>query len=82
MALFPNPAQGQTTLQFTLSQSGKIAIQITSQTGSIVYRESQKLLPAGTYNYLIPVSNLPAASYNVSILVNGKIVATKLLVKQ
>ena len=82
MGLFPNPAQAQTVLQFTLSQSAKTAIQITSQAGSIVYKEAEKLLPAGTYNYTIPLTRLPAAVYNISIAVNGKIVATKLLVKQ
>jgi uncharacterized protein len=82
MALFPNPGSGQTTLQFTLSHSAKTAVQITSQAGSVVYKETEKLLPAGTYDYTIPLSNLSAAVYNVSIVVNGKIAATKLLVKQ
>jgi uncharacterized protein len=82
MALFPNPAQGQTTLQFTLSQPARTSVQITSQTGAIVYKEAEKLLPAGTYNYAIPLGNLAAAVYNISIAINGKIAATKLLIKQ
>jgi uncharacterized protein len=82
MALFPNPAQGQTILQFTLSHTTRASIQITSQTGTVVYNEAAKMLPAGTYNYSIPLRNLAAAVYNVHITINGKTVASKILVKQ
>jgi uncharacterized protein len=82
MVLYPNPAQQQTTVQFTLTHTANTNIQIRTQLGSIVYNETSKLLPQGTYNYTLPLANLPAATYNISISVNGKIVATKILVKQ
>ena len=80
--LYPNPAQTQTTTEFTLLKTARVGIRVTSQLGVVVYSESEKLLPAGKYSYSIPLSNLPASVYNVHVLLNGAITATKPLVKQ
>lgn len=80
--LFPNPTNKQSNIQFTLPQTAKVAINITSQNGKLIYKEAEKLLPAGTYNYPITVANYAAGTYNVTLFVNGRIAVTNTLIKQ
>jgi len=80
--LFPNPANSKTTVQFTIGKSAKVAVQITQQNGSVVYAESGKLIPPGTYNYSIQIDRLAAGVYNVRLITDGKISGTKQLIKQ
>lgn len=81
-SLSPNPAATQTNSKFTLVAPAKTGMIITSQDGTVVYTEPDRLLPAGTYSYPITLNGLAAGVYDISIKVNGKIIATKQLVKQ
>jgi uncharacterized protein len=80
--VFPNPAVDYTTVEFSLLKTAKISFKIYTQNGSLVYTDSEKILPEGTYKYNLPTSNLSNGTYNIQILVNGKASTTNILVKQ
>lgn len=80
--LFPNPAQNHVNLMFSLGKTSKVSVQVTSQTGSILHTENSKLLPSGTYSYILQLNHLPSASYVVTIFVNGQAAVSKAIIKQ
>lgn len=82
LVIFPNPSSSETKVQFTVSTTSRISLKMYSQTGALIYSSSEKRLPAGTYTYDIPTTNLSSGAYNIQILVNDKSSATKTLIKQ
>ncbi len=81
-SIFPNPATTNIKVEFTIAQAAKIAFRIYTHNGALLYTETEKLLPAGKYNYSLPVNKLVAGTYNIQLLSNGKMSTTNVLVKQ
>lgn len=80
-SLFPNPSTNYTNVHFRLLNSSKVAFQLYTPTGELIYSEHEKILPAGIYNFKLPTNNLTTGTYQVQLLINGKINGSNSLVK-
>lgn len=81
ISLFPNPATDKTLVLISLIRKAQVSIKVTAQSGSAVFIESGKVLPPGTYTYPLYVTGFAKGTYNIDLIVNGKIVTTKQLIK-
>jgi photosystem II stability/assembly factor-like uncharacterized protein len=77
-AIYPNPATSYTTVEFTLTQTQEVTIQVHDITGRLV-QTLQRELPAGDAKIELNTSALHAGTYLISAETAGA-VKTKLLV--
>lgn len=77
----PNPANGQTSIKYQINRTFKTAeLRITNATGQLL-----KTLELGTKSFgsiAIQTDNLPAGTYQYTILVDGQIMQTKSMIVQ
>lgn len=64
--LFPNPANEQSTLTFSLQESSNVQITVTDVVGRTVYTAAQQMA-AGNQQLTIPTANLTPGLYNVKL---------------
>lgn len=81
ITLFPNPAISQTSIQFEIKKSARVGFTVSSLDGNIVYKERDKLLQFGVYNYNLSLKNLIPGAYHVQLFVDGKPNGNKRLIK-
>lgn len=78
---YPNPANDHTMVSFIIDRALTVYIQVMDEQGNIAFEQAGKLYNKGTQQISIPVTNWQRGVYHVSILSNGKAIATgKLLV--
>ncbi len=65
--LYPNPASEQSVLDFSLSKSEKIVLKVLDINGKTVWQSAPERLVAGDYSRSIPVADLPAGTYGVTL---------------
>jgi hypothetical protein len=65
--LFPNPNDGNFTIQFASSKEQTIRFQVTTSSGSRIL-DNQETIPAGNFQKTFNLGSLPAGTYNVLIL--------------
>lgn len=68
---FPNPADVQTSLTFTLPQSGTATITVYDALGNVVSVPTKQYFEAGEHTIDIATRELPSGVYRYSIEVNG-----------
>lgn len=71
LVLYPNPNNGNFTIQFFEPQSGNIFMQLADVLGRVVYEEDRKI-EAGINLFPVSVINIPAGIYFLQLEVNGK----------
>ncbi|MCB0560739.1 MAG: agmatine deiminase family protein [Lewinellaceae bacterium] len=76
---FPNPASGQLNLRFTNSQPAEVSVQLFNSLGQCVY-SAPTSLPAGTAFWQLPVTQLPAGVYQLSVAHAGASASSKVVV--
>ena len=77
----PNPAHLKTLIQISLAKTSQVSIQLTTQSGNLLFFRKSKVLQSGQYNYPLELNGLPAGTYNVHLVINGNISVTKQLIK-
>lgn len=63
--IWPNPADQQTTLDFTLSAAAAVSIKVLDVSGKTLWNSGLIRLPAGAYSRKIPTDQLPSGTYGV-----------------
>jgi uncharacterized repeat protein (TIGR01451 family) len=77
VALYPNPATDQTTLDLTALPAGQYQVQVLDLAGRLV----QEHTLVGKLTHLLPVGNLPSGTY-VVLISNGTLKFSQRLTKQ
>ncbi len=75
---FPNPAKDKITLSLSLKQSDKLDIEIRDNLGRIVYNISGRTFAAGMSKFDIPVDQLDAGVYNLSVQSEDSVARTEI----
>lgn len=78
---FPNPATGNTRIDFTLEAAAEVTLEVTSMTGAIVRRMDLGVQPAGNQRAVLDLEGLTAGMYTYTITVDGARATRKLIVK-
>lgn len=77
----PNPAIMNVTVNFTLSNSQKISVEVRDAQGNVSIMQAAQLFNKGAQHITLPVGNLQRGLYHINLLAHGKIVGkTQLLV--
>lgn len=80
---YPNPANGETTISYSLNKSGNVNIVITDMMGRTVKMMNQGNQVAGTsYNVNLNTSDLDNGTYFYTLSVNGEKQTKKLVVNK
>jgi len=79
-SFYPNPANENITLNYSLTESAKVSYTIFDLTGKQVQTDSANRFP-GAQQQTIDINNLHAGTYLLSLNTNGKII-TKRFVKK
>ncbi|HET9136334.1 MAG TPA: T9SS type A sorting domain-containing protein, partial [Candidatus Kapabacteria bacterium] len=77
---YPNPADGYTTVQFTISNPGNVNLSIKDVLGRAVEKKSF-FTQAGLNTFQIPLDNIPNGAYCVLIENDKEQLTTKIIVK-
>jgi hypothetical protein len=77
--LFPNPTQGQITLNFNLSQTSKVQLLITDTAGRLI-RQEEMTLDQGLQQREVDASRFVPGIYFVHLITKGERVAKKFVV--
>ena len=78
---YPNPATGNTRIDFTLEAAAEVTLEVTSMTGAIVRRMDLGVQPAGNQRAVLDLEGLTAGMYTYTITVDGARATRKLIVK-
>ena len=78
---YPNPATGNTRIDFTLEAAADVTLEVTSMTGAIVRRMDLGVQPAGNQRAILDLEGLTAGMYTYTITVDGARATRKLIVK-
>jgi hypothetical protein len=68
---YPNPAQGETTIGFSLKRTGHVRLDLHSVSGELVATLIDRTMEPGDYSVLLQSDRLPAGSYLYSIATDG-----------
>ncbi|TAE21849.1 MAG: T9SS C-terminal target domain-containing protein [Cytophagales bacterium] len=78
--IYPNPANEETTLKFTLTEKAEVSRMIVDMAGKPVERLNFGSMEAGTHEQKINVRSLPPAVYMINLRLGSKTVRQKLLI--
>jgi hypothetical protein len=71
-ASYPNPFNGETTIPFTLAESGKVVLSIYSPTGQLVKTLLDEVLLPGGHHIRANLGSLSSGTYWCSLRVGEK----------
>lgn len=78
---YPNPAKNSTTIGFSLTESGRINIQLYNMTGAVVQNIlANEFYNSGYHEVSVPVSNLSPGIYVYVMQVAGRQLSKKMIV--
>ena len=80
--IFPNPAQNNTTISFSVSGAGLMQIDLIDILGHTVRSISEKLSAAGTYTTDLDLHDLPAGTYYCKLSQNGNVTMKMVVVQK
>jgi hypothetical protein len=78
---YPNPVSGKTVVRAYLQKPGTLSMDITNITGQRVMSIDKGVTPAGTTQFVIDGSGLPAGIYFYSVKFNNDMVTKKMVVE-
>ena len=78
---YPNPFRGNISVAFTLKEASYTTLGIYDMSGKLVAPQLSERLQPGQYNKTLTTGNIPAGTYMLKVIHNGK-VTTKKLSKQ
>jgi len=68
---YPNPFHTETTIQYSLTEAGKISLEVFDLTGSLMMEKAADQSAAGTFEFRINSKNLMPGSYFYRLRING-----------
>ena len=77
---YPNPATGNTTINYTLNNNSDVLFNVYDVTGKVVYTESANGQAAGAHRFDLNTSNMSNGMYFYTVTVNGQQVTRKFTV--
>ncbi len=72
----PNPASQQAKLAFSLPQAMPVMLTLTDANGKIVTQYPEQQLPSGEQQLQLPLNNLPAGLYWISVWNGQRVMGT------
>ncbi len=78
---YPNPATGNVSLHFTLTQNDNYVVEITNTLGQVVKSINYNNLQPGLYNETIDLSGFNAGIYNIKVTGKNSQGAEKLIIE-
>lgn len=83
VALFPNPSENNTTIEFYLSRTDNILIEVSDEIGKVILNKkiNESELNEGKNSVDLNVSEYAPGFYNVKVTVGNNIKTLKLIVK-
>lgn len=79
---FPNPAKGNTSINYTLTNNSDVTIQITDLTGKVIKVINEGAKGAGTYTVNVNTADLSAGNYFYSLTTeNGTVTKAMNVIK-
>jgi hypothetical protein len=79
--MVPNPAAGETTLEFFMNQPGQVGIEVLTTSGKLVSSQSRSNLPMGQYQERIDLTGLSSGLYMIRLTTPAGTDLAKLLVR-
>lgn len=79
--MYPNPAVGQSTLQFSLNTNQNVSYQVLDITGKVLQEESLGLLSAGEHQRRILTHKLAMGAYLVKLTTDAEFSTRKLFIE-
>ena len=80
LSAYPNPANNQVTVAYTISNAANVAITLTDITGKVVLTNNLGLQNEGNYSVNVNTSDLADGVYFYSLLVDGVATTKKLTI--
>lgn len=81
-SIYPNPAQNQTTVSFTVKDPGMMQVDLLDVLGHTVHSIREKLSAAGAYTADIDVHELPTGTYYCKLSQNGNTMMKMVVVEK
>lgn len=79
--LYPNPADNRTTLNYTLSSSSRVTLNIFDMNGRLISTMDKGNQSAGSYTQIIDLNSLSKGVYMIQILTSNSVETAKLIVQ-
>ena len=79
---FPNPANENVNINFTITEASNVSVSVVSVTGDIVYNNSLGSISAGNYSENVNASKLANGVYFYTLSVNGNVTTKKLVISK
>lgn len=77
--IFPNPAEFQASIEYSLVSSAKVSILLNNMKGETLAQFHFANQSAGLHRELLPLQGLTAGIYQITCIANGNMIHTKLL---
>jgi acyl-CoA thioesterase-1 len=77
---YPNPASTTTKIVFSLTQPGRVVMQLYSMTGRLVSTFADAFYNSGFQEITLDVSSLKPGIYIYAMLVSGRVISKKMIV--
>lgn len=81
MAIYPNPADDNATVRFTLTEEANVSIVVRDLSGKMILAIESGMSGAGTYDKTIDLNTIAQGMYTVTLSANGAQVTQKLIKK-
>jgi hypothetical protein len=78
---FPNPADNNTTITYSVEESSNIMFEITDLTGKVVFTANQGTQAPGDYQMVVNVEDFASGMYFYTLVANGQKITKKMMVK-
>jgi hypothetical protein len=82
LKLYPNPANGNTNLQFNLSEAQNVTVEVYTLLGENVYTQTAGSMAAGIHQITIPGTHLPSGVYFVKFTTNNTTITKRLVIQK
>lgn len=82
LKLYPNPTNGNATLQFNLNEAQNVTVRVYTMLGENVFTQTEGDISAGLHQVTIPCMNLPAGVYFVKFTTDHTSLTRKLVIQK
>lgn len=80
--VYPNPANNIANVNFSITESADVLIEVINLTGAKVASFNKGNLAAGNYNHQLEVNNFAAGVYMVNVVANGQVNTMRVTVEK